>query len=539
MDIYSSNKKARHAKQKHLPQRAKRTQKTSLFGFLKKSDKENNKRRKASAKPTKNKRPLNRKEKTVLITVASVGGVLVVLLIVALIIIVPIISGLDHDKEFGQTEYFQEIVKKDESIHNIALFGLDTRNIGSFKGNTDSMMVLSIDMAEKEIKIISLMRDTLVHIQCGSGQLKMEKNGEMVDVPATDYYGKLNSAYARGGPELAVKVINDNFDLDITEYATVNFYGMSDIIDKIGGIEIDVQEKELYSGRQDFPGLNECIKEQARIEGVTPEYVTKGGLQNLNGMQAVAWARIRSISTAEGVRDDFGRTDRQRVVMEKLLYKALDMNLINAPDTIKAMLKYVKTSLGFDELFQIASKVLTGDVRFEQTRVPQHSYLINMGLRVPNYGSTVYFDLEFASKVINAFIYLDESQEDFLKNNPIEKNDWYDGPVVTPSSNGSSSSDETSSGDGSSDITSSGDSTSNDTPSNDTPSNDTPSNDTPSNDTPSNDTPSNDTPSTDTPGTDTPSTDTPGTDTPGTDTPDNETPSGPVENGGEEEQPAA
>jgi len=126
----------------------------------------------------------------------------------------------DIDKKPPQELGFENVI--DQRVVNVALFGIDSRSKG-FKGNSDSIMVLSIDTEAKTVKIVSIVRDTLVPI---------ERNG-------TVKYRKINTAYAWGGPELAIKTINQNFGLDISEYATVNFNGMAEIIDAVGGIDAD------------------------------------------------------------------------------------------------------------------------------------------------------------------------------------------------------------------------------------------------------------------------------------------------------------
>ena len=458
MDIYSSKKKARHAKQE-----------------------------------TKNKMSPGKKKTVITLIIAAsvLAAVLLSMIIWAVVQIIGIKKAADdsHDKTFGQDDYFTNLEQKDDKIYNIALFGIDTRDPDSYKGRSDSMMVLSIDTKEKEIKLISLMRDTLVPIT---------SDGKTT-------YGKLNTAYAKGGAALAVKTINENFGLDISEYATVNFYGMADIIDEIGGIEIDVQQKEIDASN----GMNYNIKEQSKYLGVEPQYVTKAGKQTLTGVQAVAWARIRSVSTAEGVSNDFGRTDRQRVVMEALLNKALDQNILQYPDIAKTMLGYVKTSLSFDEMWHLATSVLSKGVEFKQTRVPQTKYIISAGLSVPGAGSTVYFNLDFAKDILNAYIYDDIDQEEYLENNKIIKDSWYTGPVNTPSKDpdpenpttDTSSTDVSSVDTSSTDTTGSGSSNAN-TSSTEVSSSDTTSTDTSSASTSSTDTSSTDSPSSNTAGTD-------------------------------------
>ncbi len=496
MDNSLKKNKARHAKQKTAPKRQKKNEKGAFLSLFEiKKNNGANKEKKVNKNNKSTKKPLPAKKKVLYIVLIVFVSLVLVLGGTVLYIFLDIknAASKSHDPNFQENPYIQNIVQKDDKIYNIALFGVDSRNPESFTGRSDSMMILSIDTAEKEVKVISLMRDTLVPIKCKAGEIA----GVNKDI---DYVGKLNSAYAKGGPALAVKAINDNFGTDISEYATVNFYGMSDMIDAIGGIEIDVQQKEINARN----GLNEAIREQAYYEGIKkPPLVTKAGKQILNGMQAVAWARIRSVSTSEGVSNDFGRTDRQRVVMETLFNKVLDKGILNCYDIAKEMFKYTKTSLDFDEMWSIATNVLFGDVSFHQTRLPQYKYIIDDGLNVPSVGSSVYFDLNFGRMILDAYIYGDISQEDYLSQNAIQKNPWYDGPVVVPQPDvpDEPSSDEPSSDEPSSDEPSS------DEPSSDEPSSDEPSSDEPSSDEPSSDEPSSDEPSSDGPSSDEPSSD--------------------------------
>ncbi len=423
----NSNKRGRHSKNDG-----------GFFAFLKPKAKEEN----TNKKP---KKPMSRKTKITMITLISVASTLLAVLIALLIFVLPLFMAAkdSHDDGF-KAENLGAVEQKDENIYNIALFGVDTDTPGSYVGRTDSMMILSIDMKDKEIKIISLMRDTLVEIN----RVRVNKDGTQETIKT---YNKLNSAYAFGkqnpqngelsSPELAVKTINETFGLDITEYALVNFYGMAEIIDEVGGVEIDVQQKEINAKN----GVNDNIRDQASFQGLkNPPLVTKPGLQRLSGIQAVAWARIRSVSTAEGVSNDYGRTDRQRVVMEALLKEALSQNLVSKTKTVEKLLSYCKTSLSFDEMLKLAKTILTKDVQFSQTRVPQSKYTITPP-KIQGVGSTVYFNLEFASDIIHAFIYDDITQDEYLETHEIVKEGWYRGPTVSSSqSNNSSEEDDVS-----------------------------------------------------------------------------------------------
>ena len=259
-------------------------------------------------------------------------------------------------------------------IVNIALFGVDTRTQGE-KTRSDSMMILTIDKKHNKIKLTSLMRDTYVAIEGHSNT-------------------KLTHAYYYGGPQLAVKTINQNFGMNITEYATVNFQGMAEIIDAVGGVEIDITEAERQNA-------NKSIKEQAAY-GMEPDYIEKAGLQTLTGTQAVAYARIRYVGNA-----DFERTDRQRRVMEQLFNKALDMNPLQYPEFARKLLPYVETSLDIGEILDL-STIMLRDVSMEQLRIPMDEHLIGSGsIRDSSGGSCLNVDLEAATKTIQEFIYDD------------------------------------------------------------------------------------------------------------------------------------
>ena len=358
-----------------------------------------------------------------------------VILIVAIIIgvILAVIGDLTRDynhQEIDDPE-IEQIKPIDDQIMNIALFGIDSRE-QDFTGLSDSIMVLSINKKTGDIKLISIMRDSFVNLP--------ELNGK------TYKPNKINSAYSRGGASYAIKTLNQNFGLDIKEYATVNFYGMAEIIDAVGGIEIDVLKREINATR----GINACIMEQALHLGIDdPPYVEEPGLQVLSGIQAVAWARIRAVSTEQGTANDYGRTDRQRVVMEKLLNKALAMDVSEYPDLIKAILPHTQTSLSLGEIVKLATEVLGKQVKFEQTRVPQEEYVMPIS-GVSYAGSVVYYDLAFASKIIHAVIYDGVTQEEFVQQNGIEKNKWYNGGTSTGSSSKNESSKPSSSTSGSS-----------------------------------------------------------------------------------------
>ena len=324
---------------------------------------------------------------------------------------------------------------KDKNVINVALFGVDSRDKTVFTGNTDSIMILSLNTKTKKVKIFSIMRDTFV---------PMEYEGK-------SYYGKINSAYVKG-PEHAIKTINQAFDLDIREYATVNFFGMTDIIDAVGGITATITEDELKWKGYDHPNLNNCMDEICAEMGLNAKeyYIKSAGEQTLNGVQAVAYARVRNCTSVWGTRDDFGRTDRQRHVMQELFNRAITMKKTQYVSLIKALIPCSETSLSYTDILGLATNILLSSPTFEQYRFPPAEYQSDFLMTAPSgYGSIIYYDLDYAAKLINAIIYDDVTIEQYVTENGIDRNDWYNGststnnrkPSATTSQNATTSSD--------------------------------------------------------------------------------------------------
>ncbi len=324
----------------------------------------------------------------------------------------PILKSMyNYDDTFPtDSEQLAAVPVIEKKITNIALFGVDTRSKTSFKGNADSIMILSLNSESHTVKIISVLRDSLVPI---------ERNGNTT-------YKKINSAYSSGGPELAVRTLNQIFGLDITEYATVNFYGMAQMIDAVGGIDAELTDAETGDN------INHLIREIANELGVSAKehYIYKGGKMHLNGIQAVAYSRIRYVKNIWGTTDDYGRTDRQRYVMEQLFNKAITLSASEYPNMIKTMIPFMVTSLDPNEILNLATSVLLESPKFYQTRIPDREYLMSAPSGL---GSIVYYDLEFAADLIHAFIYDGMTFDAYIGQNGIRQNDWYNnGFLKTP-----------------------------------------------------------------------------------------------------------
>ncbi len=329
------------------------------------------------------------------------------------------VNHKDVDKDLIEVEPIAEGIK------NIALFGIDTRNGNSFSGNSDTIMILSVNTKVNKIKMVSVMRDSLVPIVDKDKKYKSDK---------------INSAYGGGGPARAINTLNSNFGLDIEDYVTVNFFGMEKIIEAMGGIEVPVTEDEM-TPKKDAPKgmLNQCIQEQADKDGTSAVLVKSAGTQVLNGRQTVAWARIRKAKNYWGHNDDFGRTERQRYVMQKLFETAKALPYSKYIPLIDALLPCTETSLTNSEILSLAKVLTVGGITMESARIPTDKMIINADYRAPG-ASTVYYNIEDAKGLIHAFIFEDVSAEQYDEQATYSKRDWYGGGSGSGSHSGSSSS---------------------------------------------------------------------------------------------------
>lgn len=229
----------------------------------------------------------------------------------------------------------------------IALFGVDARDKSLGKGNrTDTIILAGINEDTGDVSLCSVYRDTYINI-------------------GNDTFNKANAAYAQGGPEQALQMLNTSLDLDIKDYATVNFSALIDTIDALGGVQIDVHEDEIeylnsyqicMTGEED--GLN-AFGEKAykATAGVDYTPVTSSGLQTLNGTQATAYCRIRYVG------NDFERTNRQRTVLQECANKAKQASPATLDAIIDEVFPKAMTSLTTTELLTYASKAAKYNIK--------------------------------------------------------------------------------------------------------------------------------------------------------------------------------
>lgn len=260
----------------------------------------------------------------------------------------------------------------EQNITNIALFGVDSRE-GDDSGRSDATIILSIDQEHGKIKLTSIARDTYCQVP-GHGETK------------------LCHAYFYGGPQLAMETLNSNFDLNIRDYATVNFDQMADIIDAVGGVDIEVDENELFY-------TNSLQNYYVETEGRQPNPIQSTGLVTLDGEQAVCYSRIRKESGG-----DDARTNRQREVLEALLAKIKTQPIWTWPDLCRQLLPMMETSLDYTDIMWLSISLL-GDVQMEMTSFPNE----NSDASGETISGTWYYvyDLDVAKQQIYDFIYND------------------------------------------------------------------------------------------------------------------------------------
>lgn len=224
------------------------------------------------------------------------------------------------------------------NIQNIALFGVDAEQ--GDVGRSDSIMILTIDKNNNKVKLTSIMRDSYVNI---IGRSK----------------DKLNHAYAYGGAQLAMQTLNNNFDLNIKDFASVNFSGLQKIIDILGGVEVTITQDEIPHMANYVNSINSFTKEKA-------ETIKTPGTYNLNGTQALAYTRIRY---TEG--NDYKRTERQRTVLTQVFEKIKQTSVTEWPSLLNEILPLVETSMDKSEILGLGNSIIKmGNVQVEQERFP-------------------------------------------------------------------------------------------------------------------------------------------------------------------------
>jgi len=287
-----------------------------------------------STKAAKNRKKITKRQKQKRKLIVFGIEVLCLLLLLGVLYVWSLWDKIDVDTDFGHSDAgINEDLGDDtlltlEGYTNIALFGLDNRSDGEYdQGNSDVIMIASIDNETREVKLVSVYRDTYMSI--GNGR-----------------FTKANAAYAKGGAKQAVQMLNANLDLNIKEYVCVDWAAVVETIDALGGVELVINEDEAYL-------MNGLISEiNASLGTKSPNIAASEKPQRLNGVQATAFARVRKTSG-----NDFKRSSRQRIVLEAMLKEAKEASFKELLDICNTVFDDISTSLTLNEILGLAKHV--------------------------------------------------------------------------------------------------------------------------------------------------------------------------------------
>ncbi|MEE0919932.1 MAG: LCP family protein, partial [Lachnospiraceae bacterium] len=347
------------------------------------------------ASKKKSKKNANKKRNKIILFIAEILVLLIILIIFWFASQASKIQKVVIDDE--KVKIDEQVIEAQETgamkgYRNIALFGVDSRDQQLDKNTrTDTIMIASINMDTKEVKLVSVYRDTWLNM-------------------STDSYDKANAAYAKGGPAQAISMLNMNLDMNITDFVTCGFEALEDVIDAVGGIEIDVTQDEIVhlnsyqiclSGEPDGT-LNAAGEPNYKArEGIDYIPVTKPGKQKLNGLQATAYCRIRYVG------NDYARTSRQRTVLMETAKKAITLNPVTLNKIAEAVFPKIKTSLEMTEILELISGI-AGYKMVDQAAFPFDGYV--QGGRVGSKSIVAPVDLEENVKLLHKFFFADDTE---------------------------------------------------------------------------------------------------------------------------------
>ncbi len=295
----------------------------------------------STSKPKKRRKHKRKKKRvtTIIAVICILLSVVIVLVGGGYLYAYSLISKVERvPLETEKPEELNIVTSDYAKVKNIALLGIDSRQDND-SGRSDAVLVLTIDKENNKIKLTSIARDSYVEID-GRGK------------------DKLTHAYAFGKSTLAVKTLNKNFDLEITDYVTVNFFELSRIIDYIGGVKIDVSSKERDH-------LNSYIIPKLRKQtSLSCKDIPKSGEQILDGTQALCYARIRKID------GDIERGNRQKEVLEAMFDKVKDTSISKLPSVAEMVLSECQTSLSTQDIMNMGIWAITSKPTIENISIP-------------------------------------------------------------------------------------------------------------------------------------------------------------------------
>ncbi len=294
---------------------------------------------------------------------------------------------------------------------NIAVFGVDSRDGNTKNALADVQVICSINQETGDIKLVSVYRDTY---------LKIDSKGT---------YHKINEAYFKGGHKQAVSALEENLDLKIDDYATFNWKAVAQAINVLGGVDIDITGPE-------FKYINAFITETVNSTGIGSTQLASAGPNHLDGVQAVAYCRLRLMDT------DFQRTERQRKVISLALEKAKQADLATRTNLVKAILPQISTSIGVDDVLPLAKNISKYHIG-ETAGFPFAQKTKKMG----KMDCVIPVTLESNVVTLHQFLYGEDalyspsSAVKKISDHIAEESGFYEGGKAAPTSSGSGKSD--------------------------------------------------------------------------------------------------
>lgn len=345
--------------------------------------------REAELSPREQKRLLKRKRRKRKI-ILFIIEIIVLLIVLAALYVWQALNKIDKgssgvknpsngDLSINAEELGDETIEIMSGYEDVALFGVDNYFNGhADSGNSDVIMIASINNDTKEVKLVSVYRDTFLDTD--------------VQRDTSPNFHKANRAFAIGGAEQARNMLNASLDLDIENYITVDFKVVTDVVNLLGGVEIDVDAAELKY-------INHHIDTTARATGDTPVHLTSTGLQTLNGTQATAYARIRSTAGS-----DFARAERQREVINEVVKKAKKTDLPTINKIINQVFPEICTSYTNADIIRLAASMFSYEL-VDSTGFPFSKYPARLGGKL---GDVVMCaDLENNVRALHRYLYND------------------------------------------------------------------------------------------------------------------------------------
>ncbi len=342
----------------------------------------NTTRKKSNPKSAKAMRKKRRKRKLIIFIIE----IIILLVLLAALYVTGILNKINRqvldEDELSINDLDAETLENLEGYTTIALFGVDNHDAGEFTGRSDSIIIAVINNDTNEVRLCSVYRDTYLNIGNGS-------------------YSKANSAYNAGGATQAIAMLNSNLDLDITDYVTVDFNAMVDIIDIMGGIELTITEEEAAAMNGELTVDGHASENYiATLEETTGKSSSPAvaGTYTCDGIQAVAYCRVRYTSG-----DDYKRAERQRTVIAKIIEKAKEQDLATLNKMINAVVSEVETSLTNAEILTYAAQV----TNYELTETSGFPFFKNTAT-VNSASCVIPCDLKANVIYLHEFLYDDE-----------------------------------------------------------------------------------------------------------------------------------